>query len=104
MSSRTYFCVRINETGAPLFSSRYSYFNQESHNFETKDEALDFIKDRYKGKKRSEIYVDTKSGETVQIGWTYSFRNADLSHFPVEQWNQTDWVELIEITETNFLF
>lgn len=99
MQTRTYFVVKTSETGAPLFSSDYSRFNDEKKDFPTQEAALEYIRNKYAGHKRAHIYVDGENGEAIPVGWVIGFRNSDISHVPVETWNQQDWVELVKVTE-----
>lgn len=100
----TYYAVKITETGSPLFRSEYSRFNTERLTFETKEAALAFLAERYKGHKKSRMYVDGKDGKPEPVGWIYGFKNADYSHAPVDSWMQQDWVELREVNESQLDF
>ena len=105
IQSRHHWEVNITSSGADLFSSDYSIFNEESIKFETKEMVLSFIKDQYKGHKREAMYMDyINTNETVQVGWVYKFRNADWSQSPVKDWNQQDWVVLKYVTKTPVLY
>lgn len=85
--------VEIISTGAALFSSEYSMFDKESHSFGTLEEAKAFIKDRYGKAKRQKMYQEIKDGgNSNHVGYVYRFRNANWSSYPVERWNQQDWV------------
>jgi len=97
--------VSITSNGADLFSSDYNVFNEENKRFQTKEGALAFIKEKYKGLKREAMFIDyINTNETIQIGWMYKFRNADWSHAPVKKWNQQDWVVLNYVTKTPALY
>ena len=102
--TNTFYSVRITETTANLFSSTYRFSNQESFNFKDLKSAIDFIKERYESRRREKMYIDGKDGEAIHVGWVYKYRNADLSHYPAEHWNQCDWVEVMEIKETRVIF
>jgi hypothetical protein len=43
------------------------------------------------------MYIDGKDGKPQKIGYVIGFRNADLSHYPVNKWIQRDWIEFNEI-------
>ncbi len=97
--------VNITSNGADLFSSDWGVFDEINKKFQTKDLALAFIEEKYKGLKREEMFMDyINTKETVQVGWIYKFRNADFSHAPLKWWNQQDWVMLSYITETPVLY
>jgi len=97
--------VNITSLGADSFSSDYSSFDEENKRFQTKEEALTFIEEKYKGHKREAMYMDyINTNETVQVGWIYKFRNADFSHAPLKWWNQQDWIVLKYVTETPVLY
>ena len=95
-----YVKVSITKTGASLFSSKYSVFDEETKTFPSLNEAKTYLKTTYKGHRRSPTYVDKADGTTVQTGYVYSYRNADWSHSPVETWNQQDWVDITTVVET----
>jgi len=67
--------------------------------FSTLPQALDFIKKQgYSSKdvEKTPMYIDTKAygSKPKQIGWIFTYENADYSHSPVEKWVQQDWVEV----------
>jgi len=94
-----YFVVKITSTGAPLFSSEYRRFDDDSKSFGTVEEARAYIKERYANVKKDKMYRDGPDGKAIEIGWVYHFRNKDYSHNG-ESWNQQDWVEIREVTES----
>ncbi len=95
--------VNITSQGAEF--SDWTGIDAETKRFETKDLALVFIEEKYKGLKREKMFMDyINTKETVQVGWIYKFRNADFSHAPLKWWNQQDWVMLSYITETPVLY
>jgi hypothetical protein len=72
-------------------------FNQQKKRFATLEEAHIWIKETYGKAKRVPMYVDTKTGVARKVGYVIGFRNADLSHYPVEKWIQQDWIEFMEV-------
>jgi hypothetical protein len=65
--------------------------------FDSKREALAYIRERYGKAKRSPMYRDQTDGPPVKIGWVIGFRNSDCSHYPEKKWLQQDWVQLMEV-------
>lgn len=102
--TNTFYSVRITETGADLFSSVYRFIDERSFNFDNLQATIDFIAQRYENRKRQKMYVDGENGEALHVGWVYKYRNADVSHSPVEQWNQCDWVQIVEVREDTVTF
>ena len=51
--------------------------------------ALAWLGERYAGKKKDNMMM-----QDLHVGYVYRFRNADLSHFPVTEWDQRDWCSL----------
>lgn len=94
-----YYQVKTTNTGADLFSNQYETFDRTTEYYKTKAEALAAVKETYVGKKRNKMFVDKTDGSTEHTGYVYRFRNADMSHAPVREWNQQDWVEISEVTE-----
>lgn len=70
---------------------KYRMFDETTKIFPDMKSAKQWIKETYGNAKRFPIYVDTKEG-TKKVGYTIGFRNADVSHYPVEKWLQRDWI------------
>lgn len=71
-------------------------FDKRVFHFKDMGAAREYLKETYGKAKRSPMYLDTKEG-TKKVGYIFGFRNADLSHYPVEKWIQNDWVEFREV-------
>ena len=75
----------------------YTHFDQLKKRFDNLKEAKKWLKETYGKCKKEKMYVDLKSGRSRHIGYIYSFRNADMSHYPVSKWLQQDWVDFLEV-------
>lgn len=93
--------VRITPT-AKGYSPRDSWHHlttrDDVYHFDSKLEALAFIRERYGKAKRAPMYQDRADGTPAKIGWVIGYRNSDYSHYPVEHWLQQDWVSVLEVT------
>lgn len=74
----------------------YTLFDCQIENFKTIPDADAWIKETYGKVKRSKMFVDVDE-KSKHCGYVIGFRNADLSHYPVEKWLQQDWVEFREV-------
>lgn len=101
-----YYKVRITETAKNAPQCEESHiFNDIAETFHTLDEVNEYFIDRY-GKmpnKKRKVYIDTKSGETKEIGFLHSFWNKDWSH-NTKSWFQTDWVEITTCLEKPVIY
>jgi hypothetical protein len=91
--------ITIIETGkgyAP--KDQWRTFNEETHIVIDMKAARAFLRARYGKAKRAAMYQDTKEG-TKRVGYVFGFRNADVSHTPVEKWLQQDWVSFEEVKQ-----
>ena len=70
----------------------YRRFGKETKVFSDMESAKVWLKKQYGKSKRVKIYQDQKDGTSYQVGYVYSFNNADWSHSPVHKWHQRDWV------------
>ena len=94
-----YFEIVIDETGRQnLKQERPQRFNTEKKRCNTLEEVRQFLIERY-GKMpqgRNKIYVDGANNEAVEVGFTHSFWNYDISHNS-SKWYQTDWISVYKI-------
>lgn len=83
-------------------SSQYSTFGDDFFCADSVEDAIVELKTRYGNSwnHRKKMYRDTKNG-TIHCGWIVGFKNADLSHSPVDRWLQRDWIELVKCTPIN---
>lgn len=82
--------LEIEKTARP-YGRGQNWFRYDSKllRFDSVPDALAEIVQRYRGKKRAPVYVDTKTRGTIQSGWIYSGR---------DDGNYTqDWVTLAEV-------
>ena len=98
--------LQITETGSNCPKGHLenaSIFNDILENFNTVDEAKEYLIDRYgkmpNGKKK--IYIDTDNGVEA-VGFLHSFWNKDWSH-NTKNWFQTDWISLHSVTKQPIL-
>jgi len=92
--------VEIEKTGKGYGKNEgYHMFDRETKTFKDMLEVKKFLKETYGKCKRVPSYVDTKDGEVKKVGYVYCFKNADLSHYPVEKWLQQDWVSFFELKQ-----
>ena len=85
--------MEIVETGRGSLKEKASRFNEIEKEFESIADMRKFLVDNY-GKMpgmKNGVYVDTKEGESIKVGFTYSFWNQDISHMS-KKWFQTDWI------------
>lgn len=89
--------LQITMTGKRSGSKeRFRVFADDTKNFKSILQAKEYIKNQYGKSKRAKMFVDTKEG-SKHVGYVFGFRNADLSHYPVQKWTQQDWVEFQEV-------
>lgn len=74
----------------------YCMFDEQLKNFHDMDEAKAWLSDTYGKSKRSKMFVD-QADKSVHCGYIIGFRNADISHVPVQKWLQQDWIEFREV-------
>ena len=95
-----YYKLQIDETGRNSLKEQPSLFNTIVKKFRELSEVKNYLAERYdkipKGKNK--IYQDTKQGESLEIGFTHSFWNQDISHNS-KSWFQTDWISIFEVNE-----
>ena len=90
--------LNIKKTSKKIASKEnYTGFDQFTKHFDNLKEAKQWLKEEYGNCKKEKMYVDLKSGGSKHIGYVYSFRNADMSHYPISKWLQQDWVEIIKV-------
>jgi hypothetical protein len=90
--------IEIMETGRNHLRDKPCLFNTLREEFASLEKVRGFFLDRY-GRipnRRNKVYVDTKDGETKEVGFTYSYWNRDISHNS-KHWYQTDWVTVFGI-------
>ena len=96
--------IRITPTGKGFSpKSRWQHLSTRPERvaFDTMADAKAYLKDRYGSRRRQPMYADFNGDDgpkARQVGYIYGFRNADLSHYPVDRWLQQDWVEFVEVT------
>ena len=98
--NREYFEIRIDETARNSLKEEANLFHEEVKRFKTVEEVKEYLIDRY-GKlpnRRNKIYQDSNEGKHIEIGFTHSFWNKDISHNS-KSWYQTDWVEICKVNE-----
>ena len=93
-----YYSLEIIETGRNTLKADARCFGTITKKFETKEEAREYLKERYgrMPSKRNKIYVDDKEGNQIEVGFTYSYWNKDCSH-DTKSWYQTDWISLEKV-------
>jgi len=102
---RMYYRLRVTKT-ARGFSNRqedYRVFDRETKDFETLEEARNYLQETYGQVKRVKMYIDTKEGLSKHVGWIYCFKNSDISHVPVEKWLEQDWADVSKVKEERVL-
>ena len=95
----SFYEILITSTGKPIGNTKENYtaFNNIRELFKTIEEVENFLKENYQGHKKEKMYIYKKDGQSLHIGYIYSFKNGDVSHYPMEQWYQKDWVEIRKI-------
>ena len=92
----TYYVIHTDRAGAPLFSKdRYRLQETQRERFETEQQAIATLADRYKGTRRRRMYVDKCDGDTAHVGWVYAYRD----QVDDDTWNIEDWVRLLRVEE-----
>lgn len=90
------YSIKITSTAkgyAP--KDEWSTFDVSRHFFDTLDEAREFVRDRYAGKRGRPIYMDTKSRGTIQCGYIFSSREEDQDRSAADgvyRYMRQDWV------------
>jgi hypothetical protein len=77
---------------------RYCMYKDDK-SFADIQEALTWLKEQYPTptwKHKQPMFVETKDGKVLRVGFIVSFRADDISHVPVQKWLQQDWVEFQE--------
>ena len=82
-------------------NDEYRCFDEDTKTFSDMKSAKGWLKEQYGKSKRGKIYQDHKNGISYQVGYIYSFNNADWSHSPVNKWRQQDWVEFQNLETMN---
>ena len=100
--TKMYYEIKITETATskPGNYDETHWFNKIIEKFKTKEEALNYLIERYgkfDPKKCAKMYHDSNN---EQCGYIKSFWNKDISH-DSKNWWQTDWIT-VEMVETNF--
>jgi hypothetical protein len=92
MESRTYFEVSIAKSQRDIGSEEpFNHMDYSTHIFHKIEEINEFLKNKYGDCEREEI----------EPGWySYVFENDDISHYPVERWEQEDQVRVDLIVAT----
>lgn len=79
--------------------SNWQTLGHDHKTFSDKADAMAWIKENYGKAKRVPMYVDTKKGKTLKVGYVIGFRASDWSHNPVEKWLQQDWIVFKEVKD-----
>lgn len=88
----------ITKTGKSFNpKDEYKIFDTEEKTFADLPSAKQFLNETYGKSKRRPMFCDTKEGKPKHIGYVIGFKNADLSHSPVEKWLQQDWIHFNEV-------
>lgn len=96
-----YVKLSIIESGKDIGSKEeYQAFNQFVKTFDSAKEASEWLREIYGNHKKEKMYIDDKNGNAHHIGFTFGFRNKDISHNS-NWWLQRDWIEIRRITETS---
>jgi len=97
--------IRITKTARPTGRrGDWSTFDNERKEFRRKQEVINFLKENYGKSRRQKMYVDTKKGETKQVGWIYKMGvQRDWSHNDPSRWYQQDWVSVNQIRRRSFI-
>ena len=82
-------------------NDEYRRFGEATKYFADIEAAREWLKEQYGKCKRGKIYRDRKDGTSYQVGYIYSFNNADWSHSPVDKWRQQDWVSFQSVETMN---
>jgi hypothetical protein len=90
-----YYEVDILCRGLDPGDDKFHEFDRITKLFDTIDEAVAWIKDKYnfKGVTRKIMY----HGDMEPCGYVYRYKNGDVSHVPVEEWCQEDWVSVSKV-------
>lgn len=96
------FEVVVNMTSKGYHEPAYEYrnFHTEVKEFNTLDEANDYIKSEYFNcKKRVKQYVDTLAGESRQSGWIYCYKDSEWCHERGTWYHflRQDWVSIYSV-------
>jgi hypothetical protein len=92
--------LQITRTGKSYSpKAKWTCFDEETKNFPDMKTVREWLRKEYGNAKRVPMFTDTKDGKTLRTGWVIGFRNADLSHYPVNKWIQQDWIHVREIKE-----
>jgi hypothetical protein len=94
--------MHITETGRNNLKEEPQTFNIENKFFNSSDEIKEHLVERYGKlpKMKNKVFVDTKSGETICVGFIHSFWNQGCSHNS-PRWYQTDWITFEEVNTKN---
>lgn len=105
MKVKEEFVLQITETGRGHLKVHSESFNVIVEYFKTKEALKDYLVERYGRlpKGRNKIYNEIGFENPVQIGFTYSFWNQDISHAS-KKWYQTDWICFSKRTTTEEYF
>jgi len=91
------FEVNITMTGKGYHpSSEWQQFGHDRKTFSDLMQVNQWLDEAYGRSKRVPMYVDTKEGKSIRCGYVIGFRNADVSHYPVDKWIQQDWIQISE--------
>ena len=89
--------VSITMTGKGYHpSSEWQQFACDHKTFANMEAVNAWLAETYGNSKRVPMYTDTKDGKTIRSGYVIGFRNADVSHYPVDKWIQQDWLQFSE--------
>jgi len=76
---------------------QWFWYRKERKQFDTLQDAKDWLKETYGKCSRRPIFIDTDSG-TKKVGWVYGFRNSEYGHDgKTYRYIQQDWVSFEEV-------
>ena len=78
-------------------------FDTREFRANTIEEIVEYLDENYSqvnwrtALKKNKVYIDTKAGEQIHVGFTISYWNSDCSHNS-KKWYQQDWIELHKVS------
>ena len=102
----SYYKINISHTGK-LSGSKEEFMGQyeEIETFKTIEEVRDYIEERYIHNSRDLVYVDSKDGDAIKVGYVYKgiCDESDYGQYPPRKIVFNDWVEVTKVTESKVL-
>ncbi len=101
-----YYKLVIEETTQNTLKDKPIKFNKLFLYFDEIKEVEEYLIKRYrklpKITNNNKIYTEDKNNKSVEIGFTYSYWNNDISH-NTKKWFQTDWICIFYLTCESYL-